>query len=208
MCGFRAPPIYWKITLQLHKSSFSGVNFPKITLHVFIWDSEKYMEKLFGSYFPGKMQFSYMKWCFRNEFLSSTRLECTPRLFWDYFQDFRQIMPFVGDFVWNSLFWVILAYVSAISPSLEKSSFKMSYPRGPSRTKNTTESEFWYGSNLGTDVVTRYRGGSPMLFFLRKRGRKTVQKVKTTEVAKHYGFERRTIFSTTYWLIVYCRLLS
>ena len=35
-----------------------------------------------------------------------------------------------------------------------------------------------------------------MLVFRGKGGRKTVQKVKTTAVAKHYGFERHTIFST------------
>ena len=35
-----------------------------------------------------------------------------------------------------------------------------------------------------------------MLVFLGKGGKKTVQKVKTTAVAKHYGIERRTIFST------------
>ena len=30
---------------------FSGINFPKITLHVFVCDSEHYMEKSFGNYF-------------------------------------------------------------------------------------------------------------------------------------------------------------
>ena len=29
----------------------SGINSPKITYHVFICDSKKYMEKLFGNYF-------------------------------------------------------------------------------------------------------------------------------------------------------------
>ena len=43
------------------------------------------------------------------------------------------------------------------------------------------------------DVAKRYGGGSEMLVFQGKRGRKTVQKVKTTTaVPKYYGFERRT----------------
>ena len=29
----------------------SGINFPKIALHVFVCDSEDYMEKLFGNLF-------------------------------------------------------------------------------------------------------------------------------------------------------------
>ena len=41
-----------QITFQLQKeNSFSGVNVPKITLRVFVCDSENYMEKCFGDYF-------------------------------------------------------------------------------------------------------------------------------------------------------------
>ena len=35
-----------------------------------------------------------------------------------------------------------------------------------------------------------------LVFFFGKRGRKTVRMVKTTAVAKYYGFGCRTIFST------------
>ena len=52
------------------------------------------------------------------------------------------------------------------------------------------------GRKFSTDLTKRYGEGSEMLAFLVKRGRKMVQKVKTTAVAKYYGFERRTIFST------------
>ena len=52
------------------------------------------------------------------------------------------------------------------------------------------------GRKFGKDVAKRYGEVSEMLVFLGKRGRKTVQKVKSTAVAKYYGFERRTLFST------------
>ena len=34
--------------------------FPKMTLHVFVCDSENYMEKCFGNYFLGKSHVSYI----------------------------------------------------------------------------------------------------------------------------------------------------
>ena len=40
---------------------FSGNNVPKKTLHVFICDSENYMEELFENYFLGKSHVSYIK---------------------------------------------------------------------------------------------------------------------------------------------------
>ena len=40
-----------KITFQLQENIYSGINFPKITYHVFVCDSENYMEKRFGNYF-------------------------------------------------------------------------------------------------------------------------------------------------------------
>ena len=55
---------------------------------------------------------------------------------------------------------------------------------------------FGTARKFGTDVAKRYGEGSEMLVVLGKRGKKTVQKAKTTAVAKYYGFERRTIFST------------
>ena len=49
-----------KIPFQLQEI-FSGINFPKMTYHVFACDSENYMAKLFGNSFLGKSHFSYMK---------------------------------------------------------------------------------------------------------------------------------------------------
>ena len=54
---------------------------------------------------------------------------------------------------------------------------------------------FGTGSKFGTEVAKRYREGSEMLVFLGKRGRQTVHTVKTTVVAKYYGFGPRS-FST------------
>ena len=39
------------MTFQLHEKYSSGINFPKITYHVFVCDSENYMETLFGNSF-------------------------------------------------------------------------------------------------------------------------------------------------------------
>ena len=55
---------------------------------------------------------------------------------------------------------------------------RKSLPKGPSRTKNTTDSEFGTGRKFGTDAAKRYGDGSEMLVFPGKRGRKTAQKVK------------------------------
>ena len=55
---------------------YSGTNFTKITYHVFVCDSENCIEKLFGNYFLGKSHFSYMKYCFRNQFRNNFWLEC------------------------------------------------------------------------------------------------------------------------------------
>ena len=49
---------------------------------------------------------------------------------------------------------------------------------------------------FGTEAAKRYGECSEVLVFPGKRGRKAVQIVKTTAVAKYYGFGRRTIFST------------
>ena len=67
-------------------------------------------------------------------------------------------------------------------------------PRNPPVPKCYGETD-GTGSKYCTDAAKRYGEGSEMLAFLGKRGRKTVQKVKTTAVEKYYGFERRTIFS-------------
>ena len=46
--------------LQLSYKKFR-INFPKITYHVLVFDSDNYMETLFGNYFLGASQFSYTK---------------------------------------------------------------------------------------------------------------------------------------------------
>ena len=51
-------------------------------------------------------------------------------------------------------------------------------PRGPFRTKNSTESTFSTGSKFATVEAKRYGECSEVLVFLGKRGRKTVQRGK------------------------------
>ena len=70
-------------------------------------------------------------------------------------------------------------------------------PKGPSRTKNTTESKFRYGEEI------RYEGSKTLRRGLRhacvsrkKEAAKRYRQWKTTAVAKYYGFGRRSIFST------------
>ena len=75
--------------------------------------------------------------------------------------------------------------------------FVSSHPKGPSGTKNTTESDSARALKSATTTAKRYRKCSKLLVFLGKRGRETVQIVKNYGgIAKHYGFERRSIFST------------
>ena len=52
----------------------SGKNFPKITLHVFVCDSENYMQKLSWNYFSGRSHFSCRKECFPNYFRNNFQL--------------------------------------------------------------------------------------------------------------------------------------
>ena len=47
--------------MSVSRIFWGGIDFPKITYHVFTCDSENYMEKLFGNYFLGKSHFSYTK---------------------------------------------------------------------------------------------------------------------------------------------------
>ena len=71
-------------------------------------------------------------------------------------------------------------------------------PKGPSCTKNSTESNFsaTVRKKNATAITKRHRECSEALAFLGKRGRKTVWIVKTTAVAKYDGIECRTIFGT------------
>ena len=69
-------------------------------------------------------------------------------------------------------------------------------PKGPFRTKKSTESKVTTARKKATAIAKRHGECSEVLAFLGKRGRKTVRIVKTTAVAQYYGFGRRTIFST------------
>ena len=62
-----------KITLQLQENIFRELisrklHFPKITCHVFVCDSENYMEKLFVNFLLGKSHGSYINKVFGNNF--------------------------------------------------------------------------------------------------------------------------------------------
>ena len=46
----------------------------KLTWHVFVCDSENYMEKLVGNHLLGKSHFSYITYCYRNSSGNSFRL--------------------------------------------------------------------------------------------------------------------------------------
>ena len=50
--------------------------------------------------------------------------------------------------------------------SIHQTSATLFLPKGPSRTKNTTESKFSTGSKFTTAVAKRYRECSEMLLFL------------------------------------------
>ena len=66
------------------------------------------------------------------------------------------------------------------------------YPKGPSVLKIVRRANSLRREKNATARAKR----SEVLAFLGERGRKTVQIVKTTAVAKYYGFGGRTIFST------------
>ena len=69
-------------------------------------------------------------------------------------------------------------------------------PKDPSVLKIVRRANSLRGEKNATAIAKRYGECSEVLVFLGKRGRKTVRIVKTTAVAKYYGFGRRTIFST------------
>ena len=50
-----------RIYISVTGKYFTGINFPKITVHVFVCDSENYMEKLFKKSVLGTSHFSYIK---------------------------------------------------------------------------------------------------------------------------------------------------
>ena len=69
-------------------------------------------------------------------------------------------------------------------------------PKDPSVLKIVRRENSLRREKNATATAQRYGECSEVLVFLGKIGRKTVRIVKTTAVAKYYGFGRRTIFST------------
>ena len=69
-------------------------------------------------------------------------------------------------------------------------------PKGPSRTKNTTDSKFTIRSKFATAIVKHYEGHFETTILKGKLSSKSLQIVKTTAIVKHYGIERRSVFST------------
>ena len=69
-------------------------------------------------------------------------------------------------------------------------------PKDPSVLKIVRRANSLRREKNATAIAKRYRECSEVLVFLRRRGRKTVQRVKNLEAAKYYGIERSTIFST------------
>ena len=72
--------IYERLHFSYLTIFLSGIIFPKIRLHVFVCDSETYIQKPSGNYFLGKSCFSYTKECFRNCLRNNFRVECTGSL--------------------------------------------------------------------------------------------------------------------------------
>ena len=70
------------------------------------------------------------------------------------------------------------------------------YPMDPFVLKRVRRVNSVRAVNVGTAIRKRYGDCSEMLVFPRKRTEKRYGKSKTMAVAKYYGFERRTIFST------------
>ena len=69
-------------------------------------------------------------------------------------------------------------------------------PKGPSRTKNTTERKFTIRSKFTTAKVKHYGGHFETTSFKGKVSSRSLQIVKkTTAVVKHYGIECRSAFS-------------
>ena len=62
---------------RLSKLPFSKLPSLVSPQHVFVRDSETYIEKLLRNYLLGKSHFSYMKECFRNSFRNSLWLGCS-----------------------------------------------------------------------------------------------------------------------------------
>ena len=113
--------------------------------------------------------------------------------------ELQQILrrPILGSSVWT----FFLTIHSPLADNQQKINrlrqISRQLPKGPSRTKNPTESEFRYGEKIRYRRSKTLRRGLRNACFLGKRGRKTVyRKRKTMAVAKYYRFERRTIFST------------
>ena len=73
---------------------------------------------------------------------------------------------------------------------------KRHIPKGPFRTKNSKESKFGTGSKIRYGDKKTLRRLLRNACFPRKRTEKRYGESKTTAVAKYYGFQSRSIFST------------
>ena len=69
-------------------------------------------------------------------------------------------------------------------------------PDDNSSAKNTTDSKFTTGSKFATAIINYSGGHFETTIFKGQLSPKSLQIVKTTAVVKHYGLERRTVFST------------
>ena len=72
-------------------------------------------------------------------------------------------------------------------------------PKGPSRTKNTTDKKFTIAVvNSLPAIVKHYGGHFETTIFLKgnKAANRYTDSQKTMAIVKHYGIERRSVFST------------
>ena len=64
------------LRFQLHKNIFLELMLSKLTLHVFVCDSENFIEKLLGNALLGKSHFGYIREWFWNSSRKNFGLEC------------------------------------------------------------------------------------------------------------------------------------
>ena len=70
-------------------------------------------------------------------------------------------------------------------------------PKGPSRTKNTTDSKLTIRSKFATAIVKHYGGHFETIIFEREITQQIATEIlKNYGGSKHYGIECRSVFST------------
>ena len=76
-------------------------------------------------------------------------------------------------------------------------------PKGPSRTKNTTDSKFTIRGKFATAIVQNTTADTLKQLFLKGKIKQQIasrnSKKKATAVVKYYGIESRSVFSTEGW---------